>query len=67
MAKVVAFVKQWRHKRFCTCEYIKRELRLTAAPRTINRALDDAGFFLEEGSQGAGLDEGAAVEAQGVC
>ena len=43
--RVVAFVKQWRHKRFCTCEYIKRELQLTASTRTINRALNEAGFF----------------------
>ena len=34
-AQVVAFVKKWRHKRFCTCPYIKRELKLEATPRTI--------------------------------
>ena len=42
---IVAFVKKWRHRRFCTCQHIKRELRLTAAPRTINRALNEAGYF----------------------
>lgn len=37
---VVAFVKKWRNKRFCTCKYIKRELKLEATPRTIARALN---------------------------
>lgn len=37
---VVAFVKQWRHKRFCTCGYIKREMKLEATPRTIARVLN---------------------------
>ena len=37
---VVAFVKHWRHKRFCTCEHIKRELQLEATPRTIARVLN---------------------------
>lgn len=38
--QVVEFVKQWRHKRFCTCKYIKQELKLEVAPRTIARALN---------------------------
>ena len=29
--KVVKFVKQWRNKVFCTCKYIRRELRLLRA------------------------------------
>ena len=45
VAQVVTFVKKWRHKRFCTCQYIKRELKLSASPRTINRALNAAGYF----------------------
>ena len=44
-AQVVDFVKQWRHKRFCTCPYIKRELKLEATPRTIARALNRANFY----------------------
>lgn len=43
-AQVVDFVTKWRHKRFCTCPYIKRELKLEATPRTIARALNRANF-----------------------
>ena len=43
-ALVVDFVKKWRHKRFCTCPYVKRELMLEATPRTIARVLNRAGF-----------------------
>ena len=43
-AQVVEFVKKWRNKRFCTCPYIKRELKLEATPRTIARALNRAKF-----------------------
>ena len=42
--QVVDFVKQWRHKRFCTCKYIKQELKLEATPRTIARALNRNGY-----------------------
>ena len=42
--EVVDFVKRWRHKRFCTCRYIKRELKLDASPRTIARALGRNGY-----------------------
>ena len=38
--QVVAFVKKWRRKKFCTCWYIKRELKLQATKRTIARALN---------------------------
>ena len=31
--QVVEFVKQWRHKRFCTCKYIKQELKLEVAEK----------------------------------
>ena len=41
---VVEFVKKWRSKRFCTCKYIKREMKLDATPRTIARALNRADF-----------------------
>ena len=43
--RVLAFVREWRHKRFCTCRYIKHELKLKAARRTINRFLNDNGFY----------------------
>ena len=38
------FVKMWRNKRFCTCRYIKQELKLEAKPRTIARALNRNGY-----------------------
>ena len=38
--EVVRFVQLWRKKRFCTCNYIKRELKLEATGRTIARALN---------------------------
>ena len=41
---VVKFVKNWRNKKFCTCKYIKRELKLGATPRTIARALNRNGY-----------------------
>ena len=42
--EVVQFVKDWRNKKFCTCKYIKRELKLEATPRTIARALNRNGY-----------------------
>ena len=44
-AQVIEFVKRWRHKAFCTCRYIRQELGLAAAPRTINRLLNDHGYY----------------------
>ena len=32
--EVVHFVQQWRNKRFCTCKYIQRELKLVAVSYT---------------------------------
>lgn len=45
IGKVIGFVKQWRAKRFCTCRYIKHELKLKAAPRTTNRVLNEKGYY----------------------
>ena len=42
--ELVNFVQQWRHKRFCTCKYIRRELKLEATARTIARALNRNGY-----------------------
>ena len=42
---VVDFVRLWRHKRFCTCGYIQKLLRLKVSKRTIARALNKHGFF----------------------
>ena len=43
--QVVAFVKKWRHKRFCTCRYIIQELKLSVSKRTVARVLNENGFF----------------------
>ena len=43
--RIVKFVKQWRHKCFCTCHYIRNELNLSVTPRTVNNVLDDAGYY----------------------
>ena len=37
-AAIVAFVKQWRHKRFCTSAYIAQELQLSCGRKTVTRA-----------------------------
>ena len=42
--KLVDFVKKWRAKRFCTCRYMKRELKLDCTIRTIARALNRHGY-----------------------
>ena len=43
--EVVKFVKAWRNKRFCTCRYIKQELKLDCTLRTIARVLNRAKFY----------------------
>ena len=43
--RIVEFVKRWRAKRFCTSPYIRSELKLKCGVRTIQRALNEAGFF----------------------
>ena len=43
--EIVAFVKMWRHKRFCTCNYIRRELKLKVSKRTVARLLNSYGLF----------------------
>ena len=42
---IVAFVKQWRTKRFCTCNYIVREMKLHVTPRTVANVLNRSGYF----------------------
>lgn len=41
---IVDFVKKWRFKRFCTCRYIRTELKLKVGVRTIQRILNTAGY-----------------------
>ena len=44
-ARVVGFVKKFRNKHFCTCRYIKQELRLAhVSVKTIARCLNRHGF-----------------------
>ena len=42
---IIAFVKRWRSKRFCTCRYIQQELRLPVTPRTVGNILNRSGYF----------------------
>ena len=48
-ARVVAFVKKWRAKRFCTCEHIIREMKLRCSTATVSRCLNRNGFFWKAG------------------
>ena len=41
---VVAFVKAWRHKRFCTANYIIQELKLKCKKKTAHRVVNAAGY-----------------------
>ena len=41
---VVQFVRTWRHKRFCTCNYIRQVLKLKVHKRTIANVLNRAGY-----------------------
>ena len=54
---VVAFVKLWRHKRFCTAAYIIQELRLPCGKRTVHRVLNAAGYHWRPVSKGSKLSE----------
>ena len=56
--QIVAFVAQWRTKRFCTCRYIKHEWKLAASPRTISRVLNDHGYYWRTVPRIQGLTEG---------
>ena len=41
---VVDYVERWRGKRFCTCAFIKRELKLDVSRQTITRCLNDFAY-----------------------
>ena len=41
--KVVAFVREWRKKAFCTCRYIRGQLKLKVSLTTIARTLNNNG------------------------
>ena len=42
--KVVEYVQKWRKKLFCTCNHIKRELKLDVGRMTIVQTLKRAGY-----------------------
>ena len=42
---VVAFVRKWRAKRFCTCQYIAQELTLDVTPRTVANVFNRHGYY----------------------
>ena len=42
---VVAFVKRWRSKRFCTCNYIRAQLKLKVHRKTIGNTLNRYGYY----------------------
>ena len=44
-AAVVEFVKKWRNKRFCTCNYIRATLKLKVTKRTVSNVLNRQGYF----------------------
>lgn len=44
MKKVVAYVQKWRRKLFCTCQHMKKELKLDVSRLTILRTLDRHGY-----------------------
>ena len=54
-AAIVAFVKRWRNKLFCTCGYIKQELKLDVSKRTVGRVLNEHGYFWRKVPKIAGL------------
>ena len=62
--EVVQFVKEWRHKAFCTCRYIRHELKITASTRTINRVLNDAGYYWKTVPKRQGLSKEQLVKRE---
>ena len=44
MSAIVASVKQWCSKRFCTAAYIAQELRMGCCKKTVIRTLNAAGY-----------------------
>ena len=53
--QLVAFVKKWRRKRFCTCAYVRKELKLEVSLATMRRALNRAGFHWKPVSKSTSL------------
>ena len=41
--RILEFVRKWRHKRFCTCRYIKHDPKLKDLRRTTDRLLNEHG------------------------
>ena len=67
---VVDFVKKWRNKRFCTCNYIRSTMKLKVTNRTTSNTLNRHGYFwrpLRPGSERgrAGKEEGMGRHVPG--
>ena len=43
--RIVAFVRRWRRKVFCTCRYIRQELKLSVQISTVRRTLNKHGYY----------------------
>jgi len=55
--KVVAFMRQWRGKRFCTCQYIAQALKLKVNRKTIANVLVRHGYHWRQLPKIRGLSE----------
>ena len=62
--RIVQFVKEWRNKAFCTCRYIRQELKVKASISTINRVLNDAGYFWKTVPKRQGLTKEQLVKRE---
>jgi hypothetical protein len=60
--KLAVFVRKWRHKRFCTCVYMVREMKLKCSARTVARALKRKGFFWKPVSKKTPLTPGQLAQ-----
>ena len=61
---VVAFVKRWRNKRFCTANYIIQELKLSCKKKTVHRVLNDAGYHWRPVAKKGKLSEAQLKQRQ---
>ena len=62
--QIVDFVKKWRNKAFCSSKYIKKELKLTCSRQTINKCLNEFGFYWKPVAKKSNLNEKQIKERQ---
>lgn len=55
--QIVDFVEKWRGKTFCSCKYIKKELKLKASRQTITKCLGEFGYTWKPVAKKSRLDE----------